>query len=687
MERDSGLTVIWVKYKLSSIVMKGARVAIMTLDNITDRKQAQESLFKSEQHLRDVMDNMIAMIGVLTPDGTLIEANRTALQAANLKIEDVKGKQFEKCYWWSWSMEVQKRLRGAIQMAAAGQGSCYDEVIRVGEAKFRTIEFMLSPMFDPDGRVVSLIPSAIDITKRKLAEQALIESEKRFRTLVSATSEVLYRVSPDWSEMRQLHSRSFLVNTEKPNREWLSEYIHPDDQAHVTAAFNEAIRKKSVFELEHRVRRADGSFGWTFSRAVPLMDPNGKIVEWFGAASDITERKQAEEGLKQLKETLEQKVAERTALADTRAKQLQILSVELIEAEEKERRRIAELLHEDLQQILAGAKLQLQAYCTFPSETMLANLEQMLEESIKKSRQLSHELSPPMLYQLGLVAALKWLVQQMDEQFGLQVLLKIKTEQQFENESLKICVFRSVQELLLNVIKHAGVKSAHLILSGSGDNFVITVSDQGCGFDPDILNNSNNKVGFGLITIKERASYIGGNLTIESTPGKGSSFTLTIPLGISKENTLQVQLPVIDPESRTSEYPATSDSGKIRVLFADDHEVMRQGLIKLINGQPDIQVVGEAANGWEAFDQARLLKPDVVVMDVSMPEMNGIEATRLIKSELPEIYVIGLSMYEDELIVRAMSEAGAEGFVSKSAPADGLLKAIYGINRENKINC
>ncbi len=146
-------------------------------------------------------------------------------------------------------------------------------------------------------RIDLLARQAADMIEQARTKKMLRESEERFRALVTASSEVLYRMSPDWSEMRQLHSRGFLANTEKPSRTWLQEYIPPDDQPHVTAVINEAIRTKSIFELEHRVRRADGSLGWTFSRAVPLLDANGEIVEWFGAASDITERKRMEETL------------------------------------------------------------------------------------------------------------------------------------------------------------------------------------------------------------------------------------------------------------------------------------------------------------------------------------------------------------------------------------------------------
>lgn len=135
----------------------------------------------------------------------------------------------------------------------------------------------------------------------KVAED-LRKIGQRFSSLLMATSEVLYQMSPDWSEMIQLNSRGFLKNTEKPNSNWLHEYIPPDDQPRVTRAINEAIRTKSVFELEHHVWQEDGSIGWTFSRALPVLDENGEIVEWIGSANNITRRKKAEEQMRAAKE-------------------------------------------------------------------------------------------------------------------------------------------------------------------------------------------------------------------------------------------------------------------------------------------------------------------------------------------------------------------------------------------------
>jgi signal transduction histidine kinase/CHASE3 domain sensor protein len=126
------------------------------------------------------------------------------------------------------------------------------------------------------------------------SNESLREGEQRLRAYVLATADVIYRMSPDWSEMFQLQGQEFLSDTSEADRGWLEKYIYPDDQAHVLEVIHAAIRNQSTFELEHRVRRADGTVGWTFSRAIPLLGSHGAVTEWFGAASDVTDRKQAE---------------------------------------------------------------------------------------------------------------------------------------------------------------------------------------------------------------------------------------------------------------------------------------------------------------------------------------------------------------------------------------------------------
>jgi DNA-binding NarL/FixJ family response regulator len=118
---------------------------------------------------------------------------------------------------------------------------------------------------------------------------------------------------------------------------------------------------------------------------------------------------------------------------------------------------------------------------------------------------------------------------------------------------------------------------------------------------------------------------------------------------------------------------------KIRILVADDHAVVRQGLTRLLDNEPDIQVIAEASDGEQALRIARRLRPEVILMDINMPNMNGIEATRLIRSEMPQIKVIGLSMFEGADRADEMKRAGAVAYLSKSGHADELISVIRGV--------
>lgn len=156
---------------------------------------------------------------------------------------------------------------------------------------------------DDELRLIDLLAwMATDFVERYQANTALRESEERYRALATASADVIYRMGPDWSEMRQLDGRGFLSDSAEPTDSWLERYIPPDDRARVTAAIEEAVRTGSIFALEHRVVRVDGTIGWVISRAVPMIDDLGKIVEWIGAASDVTARKAAEAALRQSEE-------------------------------------------------------------------------------------------------------------------------------------------------------------------------------------------------------------------------------------------------------------------------------------------------------------------------------------------------------------------------------------------------
>jgi CheY-like chemotaxis protein len=235
-------------------------------------------------------------------------------------------------------------------------------------------------------------------------------------------------------------------------------------------------------------------------------------------------------------------------------------------------------------------------------------------------------------------------------------------------------------------VKHAHTASANINLRQVNGHLQVTVADQGAGFDPAAMSNAGEEgKGFGLFALRERLGFMGGTLRIQSSPGQGSRFVLSIPVApIEKIEKRAQGIPVL-PDAPI---PSSSDldpGRKSRVMLADDHAVVRQGMANLLGDEPDIEIVGEAADGHEAVELAAGLLPDVILMDMSMPKLNGVEATRIIHNDWQEICIIGLSIFEEVDRAQAMRDAGAVDYLTKSGPAKELIDAIRtsvrGLNR------
>ena len=658
--------------------------------DLIDRKKAEEARKAERVRLETVLRQLPE--GVIIADalsGKLILGNAQVEQIWRknmLPAQKIEDYEYYKGYYSDgrpYRPDEWPLARAIIK----GEIVTHEEIrIQRGDGSFGWISANASPIRDEESKVIAGVVTFADITERKLAAEELIKSRSRLKAAMQLAQLGVWEYDPisslTWFDDRCREIFGICEDRGISNQE-MFDRIYPEDRARVEGEVLAAVAQAhdGIYDTQYRITRPEGKIVWVAVRGNANSSIEGigsspfKII---GTAMDITERKKSEEALRQLNEALEQKVAERTKLAETRAKQLQTLAVELIEAEERERQRISTLLHEDLQQVLASARMQLQvAGANAPPELMLENVERLLEHSIEKSRSLSHELSPTVLHESDLAFSLNWLSVKMADNFGLYVDLVIRDPEPLLKMPLKTFIFRAVQELLFNCVNYSGEKIARVSLSSSVNTIVVEVSDSGRGFDPNILDTAAAKSGLGLLSLRERASYIGGSLSIESRPGQGSQFTLTVPINFhDRENP-----PMLIPLSAGGIVSAPSGSfaaKEIRVLVVDQHRVMRQGLIKLMACNADIQIVGEASNGQEALTFVRRNEPNVVVIDVSIPEMGGIEATRRIKTELPHIRVIGLSLYEDEELARKMREIGADGVINKTASAAELLEAICG---------
>jgi CheY-like chemotaxis protein len=223
------------------------------------------------------------------------------------------------------------------------------------------------------------------------------------------------------------------------------------------------------------------------------------------------------------------------------------------------------------------------------------------------------------------------------------------------------------------------VRQAAVRLRRVGGKLEVTVEDKGKGFDPTEALSGTTPRGFGLLGIRERIGLLGGHLDVHTTPGKGSQFILTLPdkpHGSPQAMKDRSAWPAIASTEIAAGAGVALPTSVIRVALADDHRSVREGLARLLEEEPDVEVVGEADDGRQAVDLVKELRPDIIVMDVSMPVMNGVDATRVIKREFPGVRVVALSMFDQEDMVQSMLEAGAEAYLCKSGPSEELIRTI-----------
>ena len=527
---------------------------------------------------------------------------------------------------------------------------------------------------DATGHATRLTGLELDITERRRTEEALQarrdeDHDRTLRTLLETATQGI--VSADAGGMLVFANRAVEVMFGWAAEELIGQPI----ERLIPSVCRDGMNPAGSLDLVGT--RKDGS---RFPIEVTVNHvPTLGGGRAFAFVTDITERQRAAVALQH-----------RTNELEYRTTQLSQMAWDLTLAEHHAREQIARTLHDGLQQLLVIVALNLEQLLKRENEVgaaardLLVEAKQQLDEAMSVARSLNVELFPPVLQRSGLPAALTWLANWTREKYKLNVQIVADPRADSARKDVRTLLFESVRELLFNVVKYAQTDRVTLAVEiDADDQLCITVTDRGAGFEPARLDDRSKagQVGWGLFRIRERLTLLGGRLDIDSAPGRGTRVRLVAPRDAAPgtaDGANELSLSMTGAALAVDDDRASPDA--LRILIVDDHPAVRRALRQMLHQRPQFSVVGDASNGFEAIAYAHTLRPDVILMDVSMPHMDGVEATARICTELTGIRILGVSMLARSETADALEHAGAAGFFVKGTDTQRLIDHLLALH-------
>ena len=486
--------------------------------DVTRRKQAEEHMRREKDRAERYLNIAGVMLVTVDIDENITLINKKGCEILGYGKGELIGRN---CFDTLVPQRVRDEVRGVFRRLMAGDVApveYHENPLLRKDGEERIISFHNAIIKDARGQISGALVSAEDITDRKLADEALRESEEKYRTLVETAQEGLGIVDPDENILfcNRAYGRLLGYETEELIGLNLQHLTVPEE----FAKYREQTQKRkggeaSQYETVLYTKAGDAK---SFSlSASPLCDDAGTFIGTLGLITDITDRKRAEEERR------------------TYQQQLRALASGLVRTEEKERRRLGAFLHDVIAQKLALAKIRLDELGDSAASTDLtdglAEVSRLVSEAVRDSRSVMVDLSPPVLYELGFVAAAEWLTEKFEFEHGVAAEFADDGRPKTLADDVRTVLFRSLQELLVNVARHAKARHVKVAIAGDTSNIRVVVQDDGVGFKPDEVHvREDLSRGFGLFNIREILDYLGGRADIRSEPGCGTRATLIAPL-------------------------------------------------------------------------------------------------------------------------------------------------------------
>jgi PAS domain S-box-containing protein len=391
-------------------------------------------------------------------------------------------------------------------------------------------------------------------------------------------------------------------------------------------------------------------------------------------ATELTELVEANDALRSNEESLRQ------------------LSARLLKLQDEERRHIARDLHDVTGQKLAVQSMNLSQVLSAKSSGLDEESRRILTECASLGKQvgeeirtLSYLLHPPLLDELGLASAVKWYAEGFERRTGIRVKVDISADLGRLPPDVEVTLFRVIQESLTNVHRYSGSPKAFVRVRVSGGGIEVQIGDFGKGMHHATLSAAAGKaapLGVGIQGMKERMRQLLGNLVITSRPNDGTLVTATLP--IRHTQPVAGPEPAVSPALSTASHSPTipiphRSASRKQILIADDHEMLRRGLRAMLEKEADWEICGEATDGRDAVEKATHLRPDLVILDINMPALNGLAAVRQILRNVPHAKVLVFTVHDSDQTVKDILAAGAHACLSKSNASDDLLRVVKGL--------
>ena len=475
--------------------------------DITKRRLAEES----KKNLAAIVESSDDAIMSKTLDGLITSWNAGAERMYGYTAEEIVGQHISVLA----PDDLKGEIKGILEQIRNGASLDHLETVRLRQDGRRIdVSLTISPIRDQHGTVIGASTIGRDITTQRLTDEALRQSESRFRNMADTAPVLIWMSGPD--KLCTYFNRGWLDYTGRTLEQELGNGwaggVYGDDRALCLATYDEAFDDRKQFRMEYRLRRSDGEYRWMYDTGSPRFASDGEFLGYIGSCIDISDQKEAEA-------------------------ELRGLTGRLINAQEAERSRVARELHDDLSQSLALLSIQLGELDRENKEPdfikmQVVRLTSQIQKLSLDVHRISHELHPTKLEQLGLESALRGFCREVAGTYGIKVEFAAAGLSRSLPNNISLCLYRIAQESLQNIFKHSGARSAIVNIIGEDGEIRLTVSDNGSGFDPE---TARSKGSLGLVSMSERIRSVDGTVTVESTIGAGTQIIARVPYVFGKK--------------------------------------------------------------------------------------------------------------------------------------------------------